>query len=226
MDHGQQMPAYGLWPLVIINSAVFIIFAFSFFKPRTERDWRTFGTFSAFILALFVEMYGFPLTIYLLSGWLAQKFPGIDPLGHDAGHLWYTLLGFKGDPHFNPIHIASNILIVAGFFVLSAAWRVLYQAQKSGTLATTGPYAYIRHPQYAGFIMIMFGFLLQWPTLVTVIMFPILVAVYVRLARREERDVRVEFGDTWDNYAAHTPAFIPRVRRPSDRTGGSWNTGG
>jgi protein-S-isoprenylcysteine O-methyltransferase Ste14 len=117
-------------------------------------------------------------------------------------------------------------MIVAGFLVLSAAWRVLYQAQKSGTLATTGPYAYIRHPQYAGFIMIMFGFLLQWPTLVTVIMFPILVTVYVRLARREEREVRVEFGDTWDNYAARTPAFIPRIRRPADRIGGNCSTRG
>lgn len=226
MNHGQEMPAYGLWALVIINSAVFIIFAFSFFKPKTKRDWRTFGSFSAFIVALFVEMYGFPLTIYVLSGWLAQRFPGIDPLGHDAGHLWYTILGFKGDPHFNPIHIASNIVIVAGFFVLSAAWRVLYQAQKSGTLATTGPYAYVRHPQYAGFIMIMFGFLLQWPTLVTVIMFPILVTVYGRLARREERDVHVEFGETWDSYAARTPAFIPRLRRRVDTVGRNWNVRG
>lgn len=226
MNHGQEMPAYGLWALVIINSLVFIIFAFSFFKPKTKRDWRTFGSFSAFIVALFVEMYGFPLTIYLLSGWLAQRFPGIDPLGHDAGHLWYTVLGFKGDPHFNPIHIASNIVIVAGFFVLSAAWRVLFQAQKSGSLATTGSYAYVRHPQYAGFIMIMFGFLLQWPTLVTVIMFPILVTVYVRLARREERDVRVEFGEAWDNYAARTPAFIPRLRRPADPVGRDWNVRG
>jgi protein-S-isoprenylcysteine O-methyltransferase Ste14 len=217
MNHAQDAPAYGLWPLVIINSAVFILFAFSFFKPRTKRDWRTFGSFSAFIVALFVEMYGFPLTIYLLSGWLAQRFPGIDPLGHDAGHLWYTVLGFRGNPHLNPIHIASNILIVAGFFLLSAAWRVLFQAQKAGTLATSGPYAYVRHPQYVGFIMIMFGFLLQWPTLVTVVMFPILVMVYVRLAHREEREVRSEFGETWDNYAVRTPAFIPRLRRSDQR---------
>jgi protein-S-isoprenylcysteine O-methyltransferase Ste14 len=189
------------------------MFAFSFFKPKTKRDWRTFGGFSAFIIALFVEMYGFPLTIYLLSGWLVRKFPGVSPLGHDFGHLWYTLLGFKADPHSNPIHIASNLLIIGGFFLLSAAWRVLYQAQREGTLATSGPYSHVRHPQYIGFIVIMFGFLLQWPTLVTLVMFPILVVVYVRLARREEREVHAELGHVWDEYAARTPAFIPSTWR-------------
>ena len=213
MNHGQDMPSYGLWTLVIINSAVFILFAFSFFKPKTKRDWRTFGSFSAFLIALFVEMYGFPLTIYLLSGWLVQKFPGVDPLNHDVGHLWYTLLGFKGDPHWNPIHIASNVVIVGGFFLLSAAWRVLYRAQKEAKLATTGPYAYVRHPQYVGFIVIMFGFLLQWPTLVTLVMFPILVTIYVGLAHREEGDVRKELGPLWDEYAARTPKFFPRLGR-------------
>lgn len=207
-----DVPAYGLWSLVAINSAIFILFAFSFFKPKTRRDWRTFGSFSAFIVALFVEMYGFPLTIYLLSGWLTRKFPGLDPLGHDVGHLWYTLLGFTGDPHWNPIHIASNVLIVAGFLVLSTAWRVLYRAQREGTLATTGPYAHVRHPQYVGFIVIMVGFLLQWPTLVTLVMFPILVSVYVRLAHREEQEVRGEFGKVWDEYASRTPRFVPRLR--------------
>ena len=220
MNHGHDVPAYGLWPLVAINSAIFIIFAFSFFKPKTKRDWRTFGSFSAFMVALFVEMYGFPLTIYLLSGWIAQRFPGIDPLGHDAGHLWYTLLGFEGDPHANPIHIASNVLIVAGFFLLSAAWGVLYRAQQEARLATAGPYAYVRHPQYAGFVVIMLGFLLQWPTLVTLVMFPILVAVYVRLAHREEHDVHAEFGRVWEEYAARTPGFFPRLRRPRPQIGG------
>ena len=213
MSHGRDVPAYGLWSLVVINSAIFIIFAFSFFKPRTKRDWRTFGGFSAFIVALFIEMYGFPLTIYLLSGWLVRKFPGFDPLGHDFGHLWYTLLGFKGNPHLNPIHISSNVLIAAGFFLLSAAWRVLYRAQQEGKLATAGPYAYVRHPQYVAFIVIMFSFLLQWPTLVTLVMFPILVTMYVRLARREEREVRAALGEAWDTYAAQTPAFIPRLSR-------------
>ncbi len=217
MNHEQTMPAYGMWTLVLINSAIFIMFAFSFFRPSTKRDWRTFGSFSAFLIALFAEMYGFPLTVYLLSGWVLERFPGIDPLTHDFGHLWYTLLGFTGDPHWNPIHIASNLLVVAGFFVLATAWPVLLRAQKKGMLAREGPYAYVRHPQYLGFIIIMFGFLLQWPTLVTLVMFPILTTVYVRLARREERTVRAEFGTVWDEYAARTPRFIPRLRRPDKR---------
>lgn len=212
MNH--DIPAYGLWSLVFIDSAIFIFFAFSFFKPKTTRDWRTFGTFSAFIVALFVEMYGFPLTIYLLLPWITRRFPGVDPLGHDFGHLWYTLLGFRGNPHWNPIHIASNLLILGGFILLSSAWTVLYRAQRTGTLATTGAYAYVRHPQYVAFVVIMFGFLLQWPTLITLVLFPILVVTYVRLARREEAEVRARFGDEWDRYASHTPAFIPSLSGP------------
>jgi protein-S-isoprenylcysteine O-methyltransferase Ste14 len=202
--------AYGLWSLVVINSLVFIIFAFSFAKPQSKRDWRSFGAFSAFIVALFTEMYGFPLTIYLLSGWITSRVPGVDPFSHDAGHLLETLIGWRGNPHFGPFHLLSNVLIVAGFFVLAAAWRVLYQAQRRHVLATTGPYARIRHPQYAGFVLIMFGFLLQWPTLVTLVMFPILLYMYVRLARHEEKAARAEFGEAYDRYAEAIPAFFPR----------------
>ena len=210
MNHGDASPAYGLWSLVVINSAIFIFFAFSFFKPQTKRDWRTFSSFSAFIVALFVEMYGFPLTIYLLTGWLQSKLPGVNLLSHDAGHLWYELLGFKGDPHLNPIHIASNVLIVAGFFLLSSAWRVLYAAQQKSVLAVAGPYRYVRHPQYVAFMLVMFGFLLQWPTLITLVMFPILVGTYVRLAHKEEHEVAADMPGAWRAYAAVTPRWIPR----------------
>lgn len=203
---------YGLWPLVIINSLVFIIFTFSFVKPKTSRDWRSFGAFSAFIVALFVEMYGFPLTIYLVSGWLAKNVPGINPLAHNSGHLLEDLFGWGGNPHFGPFHIASYILIIYGFTLLANAWKVLHAAQREHVLAIAGPYARIRHPQYVAFVLIMFGFLLQWPTLLTLVMFPVLVLMYVRLARSEERDAKLEFGEIWDAYAKQTPAFIPRLR--------------
>lgn len=209
----ESYPAYGLWSLVIINSFVFIIFAFSFTKPKTSRDWRSFSAFSAFLVALFTEMYGFPLTIYLLSGWLTQKFPGMDIFSHNAGHLLENFLGWGGNPHFGPFHILSFIFIFAGFSLLSNAWRVLYKAQKEHTLAITGPYTRIRHPQYAGFVLIMFGFLIQWPTLLTLAMFPVLVWMYVRLAKSEEREAEKEFGEQWTEYARRTPAFIPNVSK-------------
>jgi len=203
--------AYGLWALVLINSAIFIIFAYSFAKPQSPRDWRSFGAFSAFIVALFVEMYGLPLTIYLLSGWLQSRFPGVDPLTHDSGHLWWTILGLHGNPHTSVIHLLSNALIFGGFILLGSAWNVLYKAQRSHQLATTGMYARIRHPQYVGFIVIMFGFLLQWPTLLTLLMFPILVWMYVRLAVSEEQQAAREFGAAYERYAAATPRWIPRL---------------
>jgi methanethiol S-methyltransferase len=212
MSDSDQMQAYGLWSLVIINSAVFIIFAFSFAKPQSRRDWRSFGAFSAFLVALFAEMYGYPLTIYLLSGWLTSKFPGVDFLSHDAGHLLEMMFGWKANPHLGPFHFLSFAFIGAGFWLLSVSWKVLYEAQRTHRLATSGPYARVRHPQYIGFVLIMFGFLLQWPTLVTLLMFPVLVFMYARLAAKEEADMEARFDAEWHAYAARTPRFIPVLR--------------
>lgn len=209
----ETAPAYGLWTLVILNSAVFIMFLYSFAKPQSKRDWRSLGAISGFIVALFVEMYGFPLTIFLLSGWLQSRYPGVDWFSHDAGHLLEMLLGWKANPHFGPFHLLSFLFIGGGFVLLASAWKVLFKAQRSHELAMTGPYARVRHPQYVGFVLIMFGFLLQWPTLLTLAMFPVLVFMYVRLARSEERDVEREFGEVYRRYAARTPAFIPRFAK-------------
>ena len=208
MDYG-----YGLWALVIINSSIFVVFALSFFRPGNRRDWKAMGGFTAFVVALFTEMYGFPLTIYLLTGALGSRFESLT-LTHNGGHLWSELVGWNGDPHMSPFHLASYVFIAGGMWAIVAAWRVLWAAARSGTLATDGPYARVRHPQYAGFLAVMIGFLLQWPTLPTLVMFPILVVVYRRLAASEERSVREQFPEVWDAYAATTPRFIPR-RLPS-----------
>ena len=139
----------GLWILVAINSVVFIAFAASFFHPRTGRDWKVMGAYSAFIVALFAEMYGFPLTIYALSGWLGSSFPALVPT-HAGGHLLNDLIGWQGDPHLSPFHLASYAVMIVGFVVLSKAWSVLWAAQREHRLATTGPYGRVRHPQYLG----------------------------------------------------------------------------
>ena len=207
-----ETSSYGLWSLVIINSLFFIAFAFSFTRPRTSQDWRSLGAYSAFILALFTEMYGFPLTIYLLSGWLSSKFPGIDFFAHDSGHLLEVMFGWSSNPHFGPFHLLSTVFIVGGFWLLAKAWPVLLEAQRTRRVADSGPYARIRHPQYVAFVLVMFGFLLQWPTLITLIMFPVLLIVYARLARREELDAIEAFGDAYRSYRDRTPAFTPRLR--------------
>jgi len=202
---------YGLWPLVVINSAVFIIFAASFVHTQSGRDWRALAPFSAFVLALFTEMYGFPLTVYMLSGWLGSRFPLLN-LTHGSGHLWNDLIGWTGDPHMSPFHVASYVFIGGGFWLIATAWSVLWKAQRRGQLATTGAYARVRHPQYAGFLLIMLGFLLQWPTIPTLVMFPILVIIYRRLALAEERAARRVFAVAWDVYASGRPRFVPRLR--------------
>ena len=221
-----EAPAYGLWALVIVNSVVFILFAYSFFKPQTPRDWRSFGAFSAFLVALFAEMYGFPLTIYFLSGWLQSRFPDVDWFSHDAGHLLEMMFGWKSNPHFGLFHILSYVLIGGGFVLIANAWRVLYDAQQTRALAMAGPYSYVRHPQYAGFILVMLGFLVQWPTLLTLAMFPVLVFMYVRLAHSEEREALATFGEAYRSYMKETPAFIPRLDRVFGRSAsGSYRNG-
>ncbi len=203
---------YGNWILVIISSIVFLAFLKSSFKPKTTTDWRTYNMFAGFIVSLFVEMYGFPLTIYLLTSWFGNKFLNID-FSHKAGHLLNTLLGLKGDPHLSPFHIVSNILIVAGLIIISVAWDTLYKAQKNKKLATAGIYEYVRHPQYTGFIAIIVGFLLQWPTLITLLMAPILILRYIKLAKSEEGALVQEYGDEYVNYKKKTPAFFPSVSK-------------
>mgnify|MGYP001558445934 CR=1 FL=1 len=202
---------YGNWLMVLLNIVLFLYFIKSAFKPRSKTDWTTFRYFGAFIVALFAEMYGFPLTIYLLTSYFGNRL-SLD-FTHNNGHILNTLLGLKGDPHFSMLHIVSYALIIGGLVLLGKAWEVLYKAVRQHRLATTSVYAYIRHPQYLAFILIIFGFLVQWPTLVTLLMAPILIFRYVRLARTEEKEMLEQFGTTYSKYLRKTPGYFPSVKK-------------
>lgn len=149
--------------------------------------------------------------MYLLGSWLGSRFPLLRDT-HAGGHLWNDLIGWTGDPHLSPFHLASYVAIGESFWLIAAGWRHLHGAAQADRLATTGPYAWVRHPQYDGFLLVMIGFLLQWPTIPTLIMFPVLVYIYARLARSEEHTVAERFGQQWNDYAARTPAFVPHIR--------------
>ncbi len=211
---------YGLWPLVVLNSAILIVFALSFTRPKTRQEWTAMGAFSAFFVALFTEMYGLPLTVYLLSGWLGSRFPALTAT-HAGGHLWNDLIGWRWDPHLSPFHLASYALIGFGMWLIVTAWSVLWRARRTNSLAASGPYASVRHPQYVGFLLVMTGFLLQWPTIPTLVMFPFMVWLYRRLSLSEEKVIRTACGPVWDAYATRTPRFVPRagVRAASRGTG-------
>jgi protein-S-isoprenylcysteine O-methyltransferase Ste14 len=208
--HGENIPyGYGFWSLVVFNAAFFVIFVLSFLTPLRRRDWRSFGVYSAFIVALFTEMYGFPLTIYILTSILGSRYPALNPFSHASGHLWVTLLG-GGAAMMTVIHVVSNLLMFGALVIIARGWRQVHRAQ--GGLVTDGLYAWIRHPQYSGLFLITIGLLIQWPTVVTLLTWPILLLMYGRLAHREEADMERQFGDAYRAYAARVPRFVPRLR--------------
>jgi protein-S-isoprenylcysteine O-methyltransferase Ste14 len=207
--HGENISyAYGFWFLVVVNVGLFAFFILSFLTPLKKREWRSMGATLAFFVALFTEMYGFPLTIYILTGILGNKYPALNPFSHASGHLWLAFFG-GGPAMMTVIHIISNGLVFIGFMIMWKGWKLIHGAK--GELVTGGPYAYVRHPQYSGLFLVMIGMLIQWPTIITAFMFPVLVYVYYRLSKREEGDIIELFGDEYKRYAERTPMFIPRL---------------
>ncbi len=213
--------AYGLWAMVGVDTLLVAWGAAGVFHPRSRTDWKALGGLWAFLVAVFTEMYGFPLTVYLLEGPLGSHFPLIRPT-FAGGHLWNDLIGWRGTPQLSPFHLASYVFILGGFWVTAVGWPALWRAARAGTLATDGPYSWIRHPQYAGFGLVMAGFLLQWPTIPTLVMFPLLIAAYRRLALREEQRQAEHFGSAWRDYARSVPRFIPRRARLGSAGASMW----
>ena len=184
VDYGGY--AYGLWTTVVFSILIVLFLTFSFIKPKNKFEWRSMSAFIGFIAALFTEMYGIPLTIYFLSGWLGNTYPVLDPFSHSSGHLFLVFIGISHSVvAMTILHIITNGIIFFGFFMVYKGWKLIYDA-KEDQLVTQGIYSYIRHPQYTGLFLVTIGFLIQWPTIITLAMWPILMFTYYRLTKRED----------------------------------------
>ncbi len=200
--------AYGMWPVAAVSVGIFIFFVLSYIKPKKRREWHSMGTYSAFVVALFTEMYGFPLTIYILTSTLGSRYPVIDPFTHMNGHLWVALAGGSTSA-WVLVMLISNAAMFGGLIIMGRAWKQIHRA--NGELVISGLYGRVRHPQYFALFLITVGMLIQWPTVVTVAMWPILMFMYYRLARREEKEMESQFADQYAAYRRQVPMFFPRL---------------
>lgn len=199
---------YGYWSLATINIIIFGLFIFFIpFRKKIQR--LPTSIYLAFIVALYTEMYGFPLTIYALSWFLGYQ----NPLTHTSGHILAPIIG--DEVFFTVFHPLSNVMIAIGAMLVILGWNKIHTSKNE--LVKTGLYAYVRHPQYLGFLVITLGMLIQWATLPTILMWPILAVLYYRLAKQEEKEMELKFGEKYKEYVGQVPMLlpVPRLKRSS-----------
>lgn len=200
-----QASNIGLWQLSIVMVVIASWLLYRYLAPKGWREWTRAGLVQAFIIALYAEMYGFPLTIYLLVGWL-----GLDiPWAHESGHLWASLFGWGAVGAMIEMVVGYTFVFI-GISLLIEGWREVYVATKAQQLATDKLYGVVRHPQYTGIFLAVFGQLIHWPTIPTLVLFPVIVWAYYRLSKREEEKMIEEFGSDYEEYRRNVPMFFPK----------------
>lgn len=213
----------GYWGLALIVIVLITWFFYRYLAPQSWREWSRAGLLQAFIISFYAEMYGFPLTIYLLA-----RFFGLDVAWREGGNLWAQLFGTE-IAHLVAM-IAGYTIVLAGVIMIARGWREVYRASHEERLATDGIYGLVRHPQYTGIFIVVFGEgIVHWPTLVSVLFFPVICGAYVLLARKEEREMIAQFGDRYREYQRRVPMFIPQKNRllaalsaPADQSPGRY----
>jgi protein-S-isoprenylcysteine O-methyltransferase Ste14 len=204
VSQSEGTPLGGHWVLAAIMIVIGAWIVFRYLTPKGWKEWRNAGVLQAFIIALYAEMYGFPLTIYLLTNFLGFNIPWI----HFKGHLWAVLLGLGEAGAMVEMFIGLSIVMV-GIILISRGWYLVYRAQQEGRLVTEGIYSYMRHPQYSGIFLALFGQLIHWPTLPTLVLFPFIVWLYYGLSKKEERAMLEKFGRKYEAYRQQVPMFFP-----------------
>lgn len=202
---------YFNWALVGVYIVLLAVFLFGLLRPRRKSEWKSAGVAQAWVIALYAEMYGVPLTAYLAMHFLGRS--TADAESHFNGHLWPVLMGFNGDQLITAqfwFTVVGQAFVLVGALLAIFGWRQIHSAVKANRMATGGLYRWIRHPQYTGFFLFLIGSMINWPTLATIVTLPILCWVYWRLAITEEQDSLVTFGDKYRDYMNRTGRFLPR----------------